>query len=182
MATNTPTVTRTWTSTRTATITWTGTPTWTETLTVTETATETVTLTSTGTPTETRTNTITLTATMTPDVHPATLEITLLSDGENAQLGAIIEYKIIIENRDSKVSAFNIRVWDTLPAEVEFMDNYFAVTPVIENGVVTWQMPEEMELKAGEKMIIEFRVWMTNTDGKGFITNIASAGLPERIL
>jgi len=87
----------------------------------------------------------------------------------------MIEYKIIIENKDSSISAYNIKVWDTLPPEVEFIDSYFAVNPTIENGVVRWELPYEMELKPGEKMIIEYRVKMTKTDGKGFITNIACA-------
>jgi len=86
----------------------------------------------------------------------------------------MIEYKIIIENKDI-VSAFNIRVWDTLPKEVEFVDSYFVVKPVIEGGVIKWEMPYEMEIKPGERIIIEFRVKMTNTDGKGYITNIAYA-------
>jgi uncharacterized repeat protein (TIGR01451 family) len=135
--------------------------------------TPTFTYTLTSTPTYTVTWTITSTATITPDVHAATLAITLISNGENAQPGAIIEYKIIIENTDSSVSAYNILVWDTLPQEVTFMDNYFIVEPVIENGVITWQLPDDFELKPGEKFIIEFRVRMTNTDSQGFITNIA---------
>ncbi|MBP7792379.1 MAG: hypothetical protein KA120_04890, partial [Candidatus Goldbacteria bacterium] len=140
-ATMTPTVTRTLTETMTETITRTGTPTETITMSATETMTPTDTSTSTETPTETRTSTMTPTVTITPDMHPAQLEITLTSDGENAGTGAIIEYRIIIENRDSKVSAYNIKVWDTLPGEVEFVSNYFVVNPVIEAGVVTWEMP-----------------------------------------
>jgi len=118
---------------------------------------------------------MTPTVTITPDVHPAQLEITLTSDGENAGAGAIIEYRIIIENRDSKVSAYNIKVWDTLPGEVEFVSNYFVVNPVIEAGVVTWEMPKDMKLKPGEKIIIEFKVKMSKTDGQGFIENTVSA-------
>ncbi|MCX8092531.1 MAG: T9SS type A sorting domain-containing protein, partial [Candidatus Goldbacteria bacterium] len=119
------------------------------------------------------TRTITPTATVTPDVHSTNLEITLVSNGENAQLGAVIEYKIIIENKDSSVSAYNIRVWDTLPQEVTFIDNYFIVSPTIENGVLVWDLPDDFELKPGEKIIIEFRVRMNNTDGQGFIKNVA---------
>ncbi len=174
-ATNTQTITRTYTDTRTPTVTQTGTSTWTVTLTPTYTATETVTATSTGTSTETNTYTMTPTITNTPEAYTAELGITLLSYGENAQPGAMIEYKIIIENRSSNVSAFNIRVWDTLPAEVEYVDSYFVVKPIIENGVIIWEMPYEMELKPGERIIIELRVKMTKTDGQGFITNIACA-------
>jgi hypothetical protein len=36
-------------------------------------------------------------------------------------------------------------------------------------------MPEEMELKPGEKIIIEYRVRMSKTDGKGYITNVVYA-------
>ncbi|MCX8093637.1 MAG: PA14 domain-containing protein [Candidatus Goldbacteria bacterium] len=173
--TNTRTVTPTSTDTRTPTNTRTWTPTWTATSTSTMTLTPTSTWTYTITVTETFTYTITLTATITPDVHPATLEITLTSDGENAQMGAIIEYKIIIENKDNNVSAFNIRVWDTLPPEVEFLDNDFVIKPIIENGIIIWQLPEDMKLNPSEKLIIEFRVKMNKTDGKGFITNVACA-------
>ncbi len=168
-ATNTPTITRTFTDTRTPTVTNTATPTWTITSTPTRTSTRT------STPTYTDTYTITATATITPDVHSVELSITLMADGENAQPGAIIEYKIIIENNDSNMSAYNIKVWDTLPLEVEFIDNYFMVNPTIENGVATWQMPADVELKPGEKFIIEFRVRMINTDGQGFISNVACA-------
>jgi len=173
----TPTYTRTLTatSTRTSTVTLTGTPTATNTLTSTETMTQTNTMTFTPTPTYTATFTLTATVTITPDVHSALLDMTLISYGENAQAGAKIEYKIIIENKDSSISAYNIRVWDTLPGEVEFIDSYFVVQPEILDGVVIWQLPKDMELKPGEKMIIEYRVKMTNTDGKGFITNTVSA-------
>jgi uncharacterized repeat protein (TIGR01451 family) len=174
-ATNTPTVTRTWTNTRTSTITLTGTPTATITLTSTETVTQTNTMTFTPTPTYTATFTLTATVTITPDIHSALLDITLTSDGENAQAGAIIEYKIIIENKDSSINAYNIRVWDTLPPEVEFVDNDFIVKPIIENGVVIWQIPKDMELKPGEKLIIEFKVKISKTDGIGLITNTVSA-------
>ena len=166
-ATNTSTITRTNTNTATPTRTRTATPTWTVT------STQTWTMTLTGTPTYTATRTITPTATMTPYVHSTNLEITLVSNGENAQTGAVIEYKIIIENKDSSVSAYNIKVWDTLPPEVTFMDNYFMINPTIENGIVMWQLPQDLELKPGEKFIIEFRVRMNNTDGKGFISNVA---------
>jgi hypothetical protein len=174
-ATNTPTVTRTWTNTRTSTVTLTGTPTATTTLTSTETMTQTNTMTFTPTPTYTATFTLTATVTITPDVHSALLDMTLISDGENAQAGAIIEYKIIIENKDSSISAYNIRVWDTLPGEVEFIDSYFVVQPEIQDGVVIWQLPENMILKPGDKIIIEYRVKMSKTDGIGFITNTVSA-------
>ena len=171
-ATNTPTVTYTLTITSTWTITQTDTPTWTETLTSTWTSTSTVSYTFTGTPTWRPTQTITPTVTNTPDAHSAELTIMLLSYGENAQPGGIIEYKIIIENKDSNVSAYNIKVWDTLPSELEFLDSYFVVKPVVENGVVIWQLPEDLELKPGERIIIEYRVKMNNIDGQGFITNI----------
>jgi len=167
-ATNTSTITRTYTDTRTPTRTNTNTPTWTITVTLTNTPSHTSTL------TFTPTYTITATATVTPDVHSAELSITLIADGENAQLGAIIDYKIIIENKDSSINAYNIKVWDTLPAEVEFIDSYSIVKPVLENGVVIWQLPKDMELKPGERIIIEFRVKMSKSDGIGFITNTAS--------
>ena len=153
------------------TATFTGTPTFTSTNTPTASFTETV------TSTFTRTATLTLTPTLTMTPTPMGTEVVLSARvearGENGRQGALITYRIEITNNDTR-PAYDLRVWDSIPAGTEYAGNNSSITPVISNGVIVWQFPKDKEIKPGEKFSIEFSVRITDATAPGNILNRAS--------
>lgn len=113
--TNTYTVTNTWTNTNTPT--WTYTPTFTSTSTYTFTSTNTHTWTNTFTDTFTPTNTFT--PTMTPTPMPPDITMIMVSDSSSAAKGSLVKIYVILQNTGAS-NAREVRVWDTLPADVAF--------------------------------------------------------------
>jgi len=162
-STRTPTPTYTATSTFTFTRTLTFTPTFTNTSSPSFTPSSTPTFTSTPsfTPTftftSTRTSTPTQTITTTPFPNPVDITVNLYATGDNPKKGADISYTIEIKN-DTPVSVTNISVWDTLPQQLQFKYNDFAVTPTITiltdgRQLLTWDLTTDPA--TGEKLVLD---------------------------
>jgi hypothetical protein len=136
--TNTNTSTATWTRTDTYTMTftftntvtgtppptwtWTDTPTQTNTFTQTNTPTFTFTFTDTSTPTKTFTPTFTFTSTATPTPQPANIILSLEAIDITTVSGGYAKMKLTVKNTGS--DAFNVVVWDSVPADTSFDANY----------------------------------------------------------
>jgi len=141
--TDTPTAsaTRTFTPTYTATHTPTDTPTFTATRTATNTYTRTQTPTSTPTYTPTFTITPTWTITLTPLPSPVLIDISLEARGPiNPRVGDNITFTIIISNY-STAPVSGIKVWDTLPLQVRYLNTTFTDAPAqISGNYVMWDI------------------------------------------
>lgn len=91
--------------------------------------------------------------------------------GDNPTDASKIVYWIMLENR-SQQPAYNIRVWDSLPVELEYMGMNNGAEPEITGGEVSWDMPG-YTLMPGESMYIQFTARIVNFDGEGVIINSA---------
>ncbi len=153
------------------------TPTFTMTSTDTNTPTRTRTATDTLTDTHTFTLTPTFTATATPtntqEGAPVNLDITITSSGDDPAAGAQVTYRIKIENNDPG-PVYNIRVWDTLPSQVEYLSSVYPQAPVQTGSLIIWELPADYVLEPGEELIITFKVVITSLPQTGMIMNSVS--------
>ena len=76
----------------------------------------------------------------------------------------MIEYTIIIRN-DDKVPAYNLSVWDTLPANLGYQATLVGGAPVLGPGqYIQWDLGSGV-IKPGDAWIIKFKVVITATGG-----------------
>jgi len=102
--------------------------------------------------------------------------------GDRPAVGARITYDIVISNyTDWDIS--NIVIWDSLPYGVKFISSDTSVSPVIENGVISWdystnpatEEPLLLGPSGTNEIHISFTVEITELSPDGEpITNIAA--------
>lgn len=171
--TNLPTGTATFTPTYTSTFTETWTYTYTPTDLPTGTNTHTPSFTNTATVTLTYTLTPTGTYTATPQGTPALLTIELTNRGDNPGPGAVVTYRIRVVNNDT-TPAYNIRVWDTLPAEMYFDSTQSLYVTQVSGNYLQWDLPVGFVLNPGEEFTIVFNAVIINIEEGALVENSAS--------
>jgi uncharacterized delta-60 repeat protein/uncharacterized repeat protein (TIGR01451 family) len=105
----------------------------------------------------------------------STLSILKSVAGEAPAIGAVIRYEIQIRNTDTK-PAYNLAVWDTLPVQVDFLNNLSGV-PYVKNGqYIRWDLsaePAASPLNPGDALFIEFDCRIVSLSGSVPIANYA---------
>ena len=89
-----------------------------------------------------------------PPPAPVNLDIHISVTGENPQIGSEIYYEIRIYNGGER-PVTNLSVWDTLPAELVFDTNNFAVAPSVVGNYINWNL-SSYTLNPAEEIIIRF--------------------------
>jgi uncharacterized repeat protein (TIGR01451 family) len=118
-----------------------------------------------------------MTPTLTPTQGAAStlLSIKKSVSGQPPAVGALITYSLEIRNSDTK-PAFNLAVWDTLPAQVEFLYNNSGVPYTITGQYVRWDLsaePAASPLNPGDVLYIDFECKITGLAGGIPIANYA---------
>jgi uncharacterized repeat protein (TIGR01451 family) len=149
--TRTPTNTRTYTNTTTPSRTLTLTLTVTNSPTATDTPTPTYTVTDTYTATSSPTITPTPSETTTALPAPVDITISLSSEGPlKPKIGDHVTFTITLKNNTDRPLS-NISVWDSLPAQVLFIDTSFTDAPLIQDGqYIAW----DISYKDGDPFIL----------------------------
>mgnify|MGYP005620398379 CR=1 FL=1 len=75
-----------------------------------------------------------------------------------------ITYGLMVENV-SEFPAYNLSVWDTLPAEIAFAGSDSAPQPEVDGSYIRWDFSEK-SLSPGERLYIEFTVNITIPAGE----------------
>jgi uncharacterized repeat protein (TIGR01451 family) len=169
----TGTSTPTFTATPTASFTYT--PAGTRTVTLTGTIAVSFTFTPAVSWTQTVTFTPAITATATQVLGSTLLYINKTVGGEAPAVGAVIRYEIEIRNTGTK-PAYNLAVWDTLPVQVEFLNNLSGI-PYVKNGqYIRWDLSAESEaspLNPGDILFVEFDCRIVSLSGSVPVANYA---------
>lgn len=104
---------------------------------------------------------------------PALLGIEITNRGDNPGPGAILTYRIRLSN-DDIVSASNIRVWDTLPAELVYISTTSPGTVTTAGNYILWELPADFVLAPGEETFVVFTARIINIEEGSLVTNAAS--------
>jgi uncharacterized repeat protein (TIGR01451 family) len=127
----------------------------------------------TGTKTVTATVTPTPTLTMTAGGAPVDLLITITAKGDNPAPGAKVDYTITIQNNSGSDTS-DIRVWETLPNNLVFTQNFATVAPAITGQYILWDFTGQT-LAAGQQMAVEFSVVISSITPGDMIETVAGA-------
>lgn len=117
--------------------------------------------------------TYTPTITLTIPGLPVVPKLNLSAFGEEPEVGARFTYSLKIHN-DSSSDIHNMRIWDSLPANIKFVESIFSEDPVIVSGnYVEWDLSGTVyeNFKAGQVLVIEFVVEITQITDNDLIIN-----------
>ena len=103
---------------------------------------------------------------------PVELKVNLSAYGDDPAPGARITYRITIQN-DSPNPVYNLRIWDTLPQNVQFSHALIPQAPSQDGQFIEWDMDGTV-LDAYSVYIMEFVVIITHVQEGDMIQNIAA--------
>jgi uncharacterized repeat protein (TIGR01451 family) len=101
------------------------------------------------------------------------LDIGITNRGDNPGPGAVITYRIKITNNDT-TPAYSLRVWDTLPAELDYVQTQSTGSAAVSGKYIVWDMPEGFVLNPGEYMTIVFTAKISSIEEGSLVIDTAS--------
>lgn len=83
-------------------------------------------------------------------------------------------YDITITNNDTE-PAWNIRIWDSLPAQLQYYSTEDqSLNPVIAGNFLEWDLPPGVVLMPGGSIVFEFTTVISSMDYSGYFLNAVS--------
>ena len=86
----------------------------------------------------------------------------------------MVTYRIKITNNDT-TPAYNLRVWDTLPQEMNYGSTLSPDQPTVSGNYLVWDMPPDFILGPGQETTVVFTAVITNIQEGSLVINTASS-------